>query len=86
MKKSVVVVSTSDVTPALQIKGMQSATTIAEYFEDRGKSVLLMTDSITRLAMAQRQLSLAAGSHQRQRISSICISLLPRGFRTSRVW
>ncbi len=61
MKKSVVVVSTSDVTPALQIKGMQSATAIAEYFRDQGKSVLLMTDSITRLAMAQRQLGLAAG-------------------------
>ena len=59
--KSVVVVSTSDVSPALQIKGVQAATTIAEYFRDQGKRVLMMTDSLTRLAMAQRQLGLAAG-------------------------
>ena len=61
LAKSVVVVSTSDVSPALQIKGVQAATTIAEYFRDQGKRVLMMTDSLTRLAMAQRQLGLAAG-------------------------
>ena len=61
LSKSVVVVSTSDVSPALQIKGVQAATSIAEYFRDQGKRVLMMTDSLTRLAMAQRQLGLAAG-------------------------
>jgi len=61
LSKSVVVVSTSDVSPALQIKGVQAATSIAEYFRDQGKRVLMLTDSLTRLAMAQRQLGLAAG-------------------------
>jgi flagellum-specific ATP synthase len=61
LSKSVVVVSTSDVSPALQIKGVQAATSIAEFFRDQGKRVLMMTDSLTRLAMAQRQLGLAAG-------------------------
>lgn len=61
LSKSVVVVSTSDVSPALQIKGVQAATSIAEFFRDQGKRVLMMTDSLTRLAMAQRQIGLAAG-------------------------
>jgi flagellum-specific ATP synthase len=61
LSKSVVVVSTSDVSPALQIKGVQAAMSIAEYFRDTGKSVLVLTDSLTRLAMAQRQIGLSAG-------------------------
>ena len=61
LKRSVLVVITSDESPALQVKGTFLATTIAEYFRDQGKSVLLLMDSLTRLALAQRQIGLAAG-------------------------
>ncbi len=61
IQKSIVVVSTSDVSPALQIKGVEAAMALAEYFRDKGKDVLVLVDSITRLAMAQRQIGLAAG-------------------------
>ena len=61
LSKSVLVVSTSDVSPALQIKGVEAAMAVAEYFRDQGLNVLVMTDSLTRLAMAQRQIGLAAG-------------------------
>jgi flagellum-specific ATP synthase len=60
-KRSVVVVSTSDQSPLLRIRAALSATAIAEYFCARGKHVLLVVDSITRLAMAQREIALAAG-------------------------
>lgn len=60
-KRSVVVVSTSDQSPLLRIRAALAATAIAEYFCGRGKNVLLVVDSITRLAMAQREISLAAG-------------------------
>ncbi len=61
MKRSVLVIATSD-QPALQrMKCAQTATTIAEYFKDRGKDVLLMMDSLTRFAMAQREIGLATG-------------------------
>ena len=61
IQKSIVVVSTSDVSPALQIKGVEAAMSLAEFFRDKGKDVLVLVDSITRLAMAQRQIGLAAG-------------------------
>jgi flagellum-specific ATP synthase len=61
LKRAVVVVATSDQTPAVQIKAPLTATTIAESFRDEGKSVLLLVDSLTRLALAQRQIGLAAG-------------------------
>ena len=56
-----VVAATSDRSPALQIKAALVATTIAEYFRDQGKDVMLMVDSLTRLALAQRQIGLSAG-------------------------
>ena len=61
MKRSVVVVATSD-RPALERKkAAMTATAIAEYFRDRGKDVLLMMDSLTRFSMAQREIGLASG-------------------------
>ena len=60
-KRSVVVVSTSDQSPLLRIRAALSATAVAEYFCGRGMDVLLVVDSLTRLAMAQREIGLAAG-------------------------
>jgi flagellum-specific ATP synthase len=59
--RSVVVVSTSDQSPLLRMKAALSATTIAEYFASQGKQVLLVLDSLTRFAMAAREIGLAAG-------------------------
>ena len=59
LKKSVVVVSTSDQPALVRLKASLVATTIAEYFRDQGKDVVLMMDSITRVAMAQREVGLA---------------------------
>jgi len=59
--RSIVVVSTSDQSPLLRLRAAQSAHSIAEYFAARGKHVLLVLDSITRFAMAQREIGLAAG-------------------------
>ncbi len=61
MKRSVVVVATSDQPAMLRVKCPLVATTIAEYFKDQGKDVLLMMDSLTRFAMAQREIGLATG-------------------------
>ena len=60
-KRSVVVVSTSDQSPLLRIRAALTATAVAEYFCTRGKQVLLVVDSLTRFAMAQREIGLAAG-------------------------
>ncbi len=60
-RRSVVVVSTSDQSPLLRIRAALTATAIAEYFCTRGKNVLLVVDSLTRFAMAQREVGLAAG-------------------------
>jgi flagellum-specific ATP synthase len=60
-KRSVVVVSTSDQSPLLRLRAAQSAHSIAEFFAAQGKHVLLVLDSITRFAMAQREIGLAAG-------------------------
>jgi len=61
LKKSIVVVATSDKPALVRLKAPFVATTIAEYFRDRGLHVLLMMDSITRIAMAQREVGLAVG-------------------------
>lgn len=61
LARSVVVVCTSDEAPALRVRTCLHATAIAEYFRDQGRDVLLMMDSLTRMAMAQRQIGLAAG-------------------------
>ncbi len=60
-KRSVIVVSTSDQSPPLRLRACFTATAIAEYFRDSGADVLLLMDSITRMAMAARQIGLAAG-------------------------
>lgn len=61
LARSVVVAAPADVTPLLRMHGAAYATAIAEYFRDQGKSVLLIMDSLTRYAMAQREIALAVG-------------------------
>ena len=61
MKRSVVVVATSDKPALIRNKAAKTATAIAEYFRDQGKDVLLMMDSLTRFSMAQREIGLATG-------------------------
>ncbi|MRG85400.1 flagellar protein export ATPase FliI [Salinibacillus xinjiangensis] len=61
LKKSIVVVATSDQPPLQRIKGAYTATAICEYFRDQGYHVNLMMDSVTRVAMAQREVGLATG-------------------------
>nr|WP_272495681.1 flagellar protein export ATPase FliI [Bacillus pinisoli] len=61
LKRSIVVVATSDQPALMRIKGAYTATAIAEYFRDKGLNVMLMMDSVTRVAMAQREIGLAVG-------------------------
>jgi len=61
LKRSVVVASTGDESPLLRVRAAHAACTIAEHFRDQGKHVLLMLDSMTRLAHAQRQIGLSIG-------------------------
>lgn len=61
LKRSVLVIATSDQPALVRLKAAQVATSIAEYFRDKGKDVLLLMDSLTRYAMAQREIGLAIG-------------------------
>ena len=79
LARSVVIVATSDRAPVLLVKAVQAALSVAEYFRDGGSKVMLMMDSITRLAMAQRQIGLAAGEPPATRgYTPSVFTLLPR--------
>ena len=61
MKKSVVVCATGDLPPLIRMKCLLAATSVCEYFRDKGKKVFLMTDTVTRCAMAGREVGLSLG-------------------------
>jgi flagellum-specific ATP synthase len=87
LKRAVVVVSTGDDPPLVRVKAAMAATAVAEYFRDEGHDVLLLLDSITRMAWAQRQIGLAAGEPPATKgytpsVFSLLPTLLERAGRT----
>lgn len=79
LKKSIIIASTSDQPALMRIKGAFTATAIAEYFRDKGMDVSLMMDSVTRVAMSQREVGLAVGEPPATRgYTPSVFALLPR--------
>ena len=74
LKRSVVIAATSDQPALVRLKGAFIATAIAEYFRDQGMDVMLLMDSVTRMAMAQREIGLAVGrAADHQGIHTLCV-------------
>lgn len=79
LAKSVVVAATSDQPAMVRVKGSFVATAIAEYFRDQGLNVVLLLDSVTRLAMAQREIGLSAGEPPSERgYTPSCFAIMPQ--------
>lgn len=79
LKRSVIVAATSDQPAMVRVKGAFVATAIAEYFRDQGLNVVLLLDSVTRLAMAQREIGLSAGEPPSERgYTPSCFAIMPQ--------
>ena len=79
MAKSVVIAATSDNPAMIRVKASFVATAIAEYFRDQGLNVVLLLDSVTRLAMAQREIGLSAGEPPSERgYTPSCFAIMPK--------